>query len=202
MTRAHVPGPRALPRPTGGVLRAVRVAARGSLAVVVLLTVALAACGDDEADPGAEAAAGVAGVVAERLGTDVADVVVTCPEELDIEATPSFTCSVSVADAEPVDVPLSVASDGTVELQRAVVPTDAAETYLEGELAGPAEGDVDADCGEAPLLVADVGDDLSCEVVRAADGATRTVTVTVLGLDGTVRYRVEPAGTVAGSSPP
>jgi hypothetical protein len=177
-----------------------RTCARGSVALLTLA--ALAACGGDEVDPGVEAAAGVAGVVAERLGTDAADVAVTCPEDLDVEATPTFTCSVAVGDAEPVDVPLSVEKDGTVELRRAVVPTEAAEAYLEAELAGPAEGEVDADCGRAPLLVADVGDDLACEVVRTADGAVRAVTVTVLGLDGTVRYRVEAAGTVAGSSPP
>lgn len=162
-----------------------------------------AACGDDEApDPGQEAAAGVAAVVAERLDVEAQDVRVACPVGLDVEVTSTFTCSVAVPGADPVDLELSVAADGTVELQRAVVPTEAAEEYLVGELSGPAEGDVEVDCGEAPLLVADVDDDLRCEVVRVADGAVRSVVVTVLALDGTVRYRVEAPGSVAGPSPP
>ena len=163
-----------------------------AVVVAVIAPAVLAACGDDAVDPGAEAAAGVAAVVAERLDADAEAVAVTCPEDLDVEETPTFTCDVAVGDADAVEVPLSVAADGTVELQRAVVPTDAAEAYLATELAGPAEGEVRADCGDEPLLVADVGDDLTCEVVRSSDGAVRTVTVTVLGLDGTVRYRVEP----------
>lgn len=172
---------------------------RAALASVLLV----AACGDDEQpDPGEEAAVGVAAVVAERLNTAAGEVRVTCPRDLDVEVTPVFTCAVGVAGAEPVEVGLAVAADGTVELQRAVVPTEAAEQYLVGELAGPAEGDVEVDCGDAPLLVADVGDDLRCEVVRVADGAVRTVVVTVVALDGTVRYRVEAPGTVTGPSPP
>lgn len=169
---------------------------RATASAVAVASV-LAGCGEDPVDPGVEAAAGVAAVVAERLGADAGAVDVTCPEDLDVEASPSFSCSVAVAGARPVDLPLSVGADGAVELRRAVVPTDAAEAYLAQELAGPAEGEVRADCGEAPLLVADVGDELVCEVVRSADGAVRTVTVTVLALDGTVRYRVE-----AGPPPP
>jgi hypothetical protein len=82
------------------------------------------------------------------------------------------------------------------------VPTEAAEAYLVAELSTVAEGPVQVDCGVAPWLVADVGDDLRCEVVRGSDGAVLPVVVTVLALDGTVRYRVEPAGTAAGPSGP
>lgn len=167
---------------------------------VVALLVVATACGDDDADPAGEAAAGVAAVVSARLGAGAGAVIVTCPEDLVVEAGAQFACAVAVGGAEPVDVDLVVAVNGNVELRRAVVPTDAAEDYLVAELAGPAEGPVQADCGDAPLLVADVGDELRCEVVRSADGAVRTVAITVLALDGTVRYRVEPAGSVPGST--
>jgi hypothetical protein len=159
------------------------------LAFAVL--VAVGGCSEEKPDPAAEAAAGVKDVLVERLESDPDDVVVTCPEDLAVEPGVTFACAVRVAGADPVDIDLAVGADGTVELRRAVVPTAAAETYLVGELTGPAEGPVSADCGTAPLLVADVGDELRCEVVRADDGAVRTVTVTVLALDGTVRDRVE-----------
>jgi hypothetical protein len=175
---------------------------RGAVAVrlAASLAAAMVGCGDDQPDPAAEAAAGVAAVLRERLGPDAGEIVVTCPEDLPIETVAEFVCDVAVGDAEPVQVDLAVAADGTVRLRRAVVPTAAAEAYLVGELAGPAEGPVEVDCGAAPLLVADVGDPLRCEVVRTADGAVHGVVVTVLALDGTVRYDVEPAGPVAGSA--
>lgn len=169
-------------------LRGARAVAAAAAALVLA-----AGCGDDDADPVGEAADGVAAVVAERVGADAGDVDVACPEDTEVVAGAEFTCSVAVDGADAVDVPLGVDGTGTVELRRAVVPTEAAEAYLVGELTGPAEGPVTVDCGDEPLLVADVGDDLRCEVVRTADGAVRVVTLTVLGLDGTVRYRVEPA---------
>ena len=170
------------------------------VAVPLLAALAFAACGDEEVDPGAEAAAGVADVLAERLDAPTDDVAVTCPDDVSVEPGVDFVCAVAVADADPIDIDLAVGADGTIQLRRAIVPTEAAEAYLIAELTAPAEGPVTADCGSAPLLVADVGDDLRCEVVRASDGAVRTVTVTVLALDGTVRYRVEAAGTVPGSA--
>jgi hypothetical protein len=165
--------------------------------VVVLL---LAACGEEEPDPVAEAEAGVQAVLVERLDAEPEDVVVTCPAELEVAPGTTFACSVAVADADPIDVDLAVDADGVVELRRAVVPTAAAETYLEGELAGPAEGPVTVDCGDAPLLVADVGDELRCDVTRTDDGSIRPVVVTVLTLDGTVRYRVEAPTTTTTTS--
>ena len=172
-------------------------------ALLVVVVVLLAACGDDDADPGAEAEDGVAGVVAERLDAEAADITVTCPEDLEVEPGLDFTCEVAVQDAEPVDLDLTVADDGTVELRRAVIPTEAAESYLSEQLAPTAEGPVGADCGDEPLLVADVGDELRCEVTRESDGAVRPVVVTVLSLDGSVRYRVEaPTTTTATTTPP
>ena len=172
---------------------------RGAAALVV--AVVLGGCGDDEPpDPGAEAADGVAAVLAERLDTTPEEIAVTCPDDVAVDPGGEFVCQVAVAGAEPVELDLVVGADGTVELRRAVIPTQAAEAYLADELAGPAEGPVTAECGSAPLLVADVGDDLRCEVVRSSDGAVHAVTVTVLALDGTVRYRVEAAGAVPGAT--
>lgn len=169
----------------------------------VVLALVLTACGDsDEPDPGAEAEAGVRAVLVERLEAEPEDIVVTCPDELAVAPGTTFACSVAVGEADPVDVELAVGDDGIVELRRAVVPTTAAETYLEAELAGPAEGEVTVDCGDAPLLVADVGDALQCDVTRTDDGSTRPVVVTVLSLDGTVRYRVEAATTTTSTIAP
>lgn len=165
-------------------------------AAMVVATVAVAlggGCGDDEEpDPVAEAEVGIAAVVAERLDAKGTDVAVDCPAELELAPGTEFACAITVAGAEPVDVALAVTADGAVELRRAVIPTAAAEAYLAAELAGPAESPVEPDCGDTVLLVADVGDDLRCQVIRASDGSVYPVILTVLSLDGTVRYRVEP----------
>jgi hypothetical protein len=82
---------------------------------------------------------------------------------------------------------------------------EAVEAYLAAELAAPAEGPVDPDCGDDVLLVADVGDELRCTVVRSVDGVDRDVIVTVLGVDGTVRYQVQgptTTTTTATTTPP
>jgi hypothetical protein len=173
-----------------------------TLAGVVVLA-ALAACGDDDPppDPAAETEAGIRTVLAERLATDARDVAVRCPDDVEVVAGTAFTCSVAVAGAAPFDVDLGVADDGTVELRKAVIPTADAEAYLADKLAGPAEGPVVPDCGDAPVLVAAVGDELRCQVVRTGDGATSTVVLTVLGLDGNVRYRVEPVVTTTTALP-
>jgi hypothetical protein len=182
-------------------------AARAAL-LALAVVVAAAGCGATEAepDPIGEAEAGIAAVLAERLDVAEDEILVACPADLEVEVGTAFACAVTIGAADPVDVDLAVEADGTVELQRAVIPTDAVETYLAAELAGPAEGPVEPDCGEPPLLVADVGDELRCEVVRTADGAVRPVVVTVLALDGTVRYRVEapaaPTTTTATTAPP
>jgi hypothetical protein len=172
------------------------------LGAALVPVLALGACGDDEADPTAEATAGIAAVVAGRVGVAPTQVAVACPEELVVEAGVEFTCAVTIAEADPIDLDFAVTIEGVVELQRAVVPTADAETYLAGQLAGPAEGAVQVDCGEAPLLVADIGDQLRCDAVRP-DGTPHTVVVEILTLDGTVRYQVEPAnGATTTTAPP
>jgi hypothetical protein len=179
--------------------------AAGPVALVVLVALAAvgaAGCGDDEAtDPVAETEAGLRTVRAGRLATDAGDVAVRCPDDVEVVVGTAFTCSVAVAGAAPFDVDLGVADDGTVELRKAVIPTADAEAYLAEKLAGPAEGPVVPDCGDAPVLVAAVGDELRCQVVRTGDGATSTVVLTVLGLDGNVRYRVEPVVTTTTTVP-
>ena len=61
---------------------------------------------------------------------------------------------------------LEVGADGHATLTSAVIPTQAAEAYLAGELAGPAQSDVTVDCGDLALLIGAVGDALTCEAVR------------------------------------
>jgi len=170
-----------------------RAAAAGAAVLAVL-----AGCGEDGQTSAEEAEAGIAAAVGDRLrgaGDGSVAVVASCPEDLDIEEARTFRCEVTVEGGEPLAVDLAVDATGTVDLRQAVIPTDAAEDYLAGELATPAEGPVTVDCGDAPLLVADVGDEVTCDVVRDADGAARTVVVTVLTTDGTVRYEVRGATT-------
>jgi hypothetical protein len=97
-----------------------------------LVLLAAAGCGDDAADATEEAELGVAEVVGDRLGAAAGEVEVVCPDDLEAEPGTEFTCVVAVGGSAPVEVSLAVAGDGTVELQRAVVPTEAAEAYLTG----------------------------------------------------------------------
>ena len=169
-------------------------------AAVVLLVVAIAACGDGQ-DVVAEAETGVATVLAERLGVPVSAITVTCPEDLQLDPGVAFSCGVVLAgDGEStseVTIDLAVADDGTVELQRAVIPVDAAEAYLAAELEPTAEGPVTVDCGADRVLVRSVGESFDCTATRTADGVQFHTIVDVTAVDGTVNYRVERTTTTA-----
>lgn len=158
-----------------------------------VLSLGLAACGDDGPSAVEEAEAGIADVVARRLGAAAGHVVAACPDDAAVEPGVTLRCQVVVGGDAPVTLDLAVGDDGGVDLQHAVIPTAAAEAYLARELATAAEGPVSPDCGDTALLVAAVGDQLRCSVVRQSDGAVRSVVVTVLSNDGTVRYLVEAA---------
>ena len=121
----------------------------------------------------------------------------TCPDDADLAEGATLDCDVAVDGGEAQRVALEVGADGHATLTSAMIPTQAAEAYLVGELAGPAQSDVTVDCGDLALLIGAVGA-FTCEAVRASDGAAFDVTVEVGALDGTVRYRVE---TTTTSSP-
>ena len=167
--------------------------------VVVLLAVA-SGCGDDQ-DVVGEAETGIAAMLADRLDTPVSSIAVTCPEDLVLEPGRSFSCGVRVDTGAPatadVQIELAVADDGTIGLQRAVIPADAARDYLAQELAPTAEGPVAVDCGPDRLLVRSVGESFECIATRAADGVQFRVIVDVIAVDGTVDYRVERTTTTA-----
>jgi Domain of unknown function (DUF4333) len=172
----------------------------------VAVVAALGACGDDGHDVATEAEAGVAAVLAERLDVPIASIGVTCPEDLDPEPGDTFTCDVSVTDdptaASAVAIELAVSDDGTIELQRAVIPTAAARDYLTQALGPTAEGPVSVDCGPQALLVRSVGESFDCTATRTADGVQFRVVVNVVAVDGTVDYRVERTTTTAAPTTP
>lgn len=179
-----------------------RAQAVAAVATVVVAGVALAACGDD-GDPTGEAEAGVAAVLAERLAVPISDLQVTCPEDLDLEPGATFGCEILVrGDAAGVTLDLAVADDGTIELQRAVIPADAAEEYLAAELAPTAEGPVSVDCGAQRLLVRSVGETFECTATRSADAVAFHVVVDVTAVDGSVHYRVERTTTTTAATTP
>jgi hypothetical protein len=98
-------------------------------------------------------------------------------------------------------VPFAIGEAGSVSPAVAVIPTAAVERYLATELATAAEAGVDVDCGEAPLVVHDVGETFACTVVRSSDGASFDVTVEVRSLDGSVTYTVAATTTTATTVP-
>lgn len=167
---------------------------RGLAALAVALLVAGCDSGPTPVD---EAEAAIAGLVAARVDADVEDVVAACPDDATLEAGTELTCTVAVDGEQPVEVAFVFGDEegSPAELRRAVIPTADAETYLAGELEVAAEGPVELDCGTGSLLVRNVGGTFRCRVERVADGAEFTVTVTVVGLDGTVRHRVDPTTT-------
>ena len=167
------------------------------------VAVLVAGCGSE--DRVAEAEVGIAAALAERLEVD--DVVVTCPDDAELEDGSSLACDVAVGGAEPQPVPFSIGDGGTVSPSAAVIPTAAVEAYLASELATAAEGEVDADCGDAPLLVHEVGSTFECTAERLTDGALFEVTVEVRSVDGSVTYTVATTtttttATTVGAAPP
>lgn len=159
----------------------------------------LGACSEPQ-DRVGDAEAGIADAFAERLAVE--DVVVTCPDDAELESGTDLACEVSVGGAEPQPVAFAVGEGGAVSPAVAVIPTAAVEEYLAVELATAAEGAVEVDCGDAPLAVHDVGGTFPCEVVRASDGAAFDVTVEVRSLDGSVTYTVAATTTTAPPPPP
>ena len=162
----------------------------------------LAACGDEEVDRVGEAEAGIATALGERLGADVAGVTVACPDDASLEAGTSLACEVTVGDGTAQDVSFTIGEAGVVSPTEAVIPTAAVETYLAEELATPAESAVEVDCGEATLVVHDVGGTLTCTAVRSADGVAFDVIVEVRSLDGSVTYTVVATTTTTAPPPP
>lgn len=160
--------------------------ARRVRAVAAALLALAAACSDD--DRVGDAERGIAEVLAERL--DVDDVTVSCPEDAALDAGTTVACDVVVGGAEPQPVPFAIGDGGAVSPAVAVIPTSAVEDYLATELAVAAEGAVEADCGDAPLVVHDVGETFACTVERTSDGAAFDVSVEVRSIDGSVTYTV------------
>lgn len=155
----------------------------GALAIVVVL---IGGCSDD--DRVGEAEAGIAEVFADRL--DVADVTVRCPDDAALESGSDLSCEVSVGRSDPQAIAFAIGEEGSVSPTVAVIPTTAVEGYLASELATSAGGEVEVDCGDAPLVVHDVGGTFSCDAVRTSDGVGFDVAVEVRSLDGSVTYTV------------
>lgn len=151
-----------------------------------------------------EAEAAIAALVAERVPVEESSVTASCPDDATFLAGTELACDVLVGDDDPVEVLFAFGPEAgaPAELRRAVIPTEAAEEHLAGQIQVSAEGPVEVDCGDQTLLVREVGGTFRCQVVRSSDGAVFDVSVTVLGLDGTVRHRVEPTTTTTTTLPP
>lgn len=157
-----------------------------AVVAVVALTAAGAGCGDDDRDSRAEDA--VRQLVAARAQVDIDEVAVSCPSAVDDGRT--ATCAVTVGGDE-LAVPVRARGDVLAPVD-AVIGTQTAAEYLEGELATAAEGEVDVDCGDVALVVRPVGESFVCAAERLSDGQRFDVEVEVVSPDGEVRYEVVP----------
>lgn len=158
------------------------------------------ACGGG-ADRVGEAEQGIASALGARLGDDAAEVEVSCPDDAVLDPGATLACEVAIGDGAPQPVPFAIGDAGAVSPAVAVIPAAAVERYLAAELATAAETGIEADCGEAPLLVHDVGETFVCAVVRSSDGTRFDVTVEVRSLDGSVAYTVAATTTTATTAP-
>jgi hypothetical protein len=167
------------------VLVDIEFAADGSVSVVGVEVLELAG-----GDPDVEDA--VAGVVADQLGAtaDPSEVDATCPGADDPQPGDEVRCRVTVGGGASLPVDFTVGDDGGLVLETAVLGREEVEAFLVAELAGPAEGDVEVDCGDEPVLAAPVDDVLLCGAVRSADGAGFDVVVRVRSVDGELAYEV------------
>ena len=160
---------------------------RTNAAAAVVFAALAAGCGGG--GRGDEARQQLAVALADRLDVPANQIAVTCPAGSNFDAGDAVTCQVAVDGDEPIVLALRVEDDGTVALGEAVMPTAAVESFLGGELAGPAEGPVVVDCGAGALIVAPVGERFECLATRT-DRQSFTVSVVVVDVDGTVRYEV------------
>lgn len=163
--------------------------AAGAAGVLLLA----AACG--EADRVERAEDGIGAVIADRLGVDGGDVDVRCPADAALDPGATLTCEVEVVGADPQPVGFVVTGDGEIALGSAAVPTEAAEAFLVDTLATSAGVPVSVDCGEAPLIVREVGDTFSCTVTRSSDGSVFAATVRAVSVGGELEFQVVPGPT-------
>src|SRR5690606_32335909 len=135
----------------------------------------------------------VAALLAARLGGPAP--AVTCPgAPPEPEPGDRVRCRVDLdaGGVGPTEVALHVDDHGALVLDTGVFDRADVEAFLAGELSGTAEGDVEVRCGEADVLVAPVGERLTCEAERLDDGAPFDVLVRVEGADGELSYEVRP----------
>jgi hypothetical protein len=119
-------------------------------------------------------------VVVEGVSVDAAD----CPNQVDRGAGGSFICTVTVDGQDLAVRVVQVDDDGTVRFEQQQVVFDANQVAIDvaAEMGRELGQPVTATCGSSPLIVADEGELVRCDVVDE-NGTTLAVDAEV-GDDG------------------
>jgi hypothetical protein len=162
--------------------------------VAVVLSLGLAACGDEETSPDSSAApppdsAEIESQIKDELSTDATKVSsAKCPSEIEAAAGSTFDCSVSWANGAngKVEVTARGANRFTYEpVPGSVkVPGATVEASLEQELESEGAPGAQANCPDT--IIVKVGTTVTCELSGAGGTAGGTVTYTFESVDGTV----------------
>ena len=162
-----------------------RPARPASATLLVLTTLALAACGDSTIDS-AKGERFIRGVVVEQVGARVATV--DCPDDVETKKGATFTCTVSGTDGSKGDVLVTQRDDdGNVRVNAPFLHVREAEGVMSEQIAKQAKvDDVTVACPE--IVVVRKSALFRCKAT--SEGKTRDVSARLTDGQGRFRYRL------------
>jgi hypothetical protein len=149
--------------------------------LVVLVSVA-AGCSSDKTISASDAEAKLRSTQESKVG-DFKLGKASCPDGIEVEDGKTFTCTLEIGDVKaPYTVTLSKTDTDHPRYRfkptKAIIPVASVEGFLQEQLNDSADG-VQIDCSQGPkeIILADVGDRITCKLALGDQRDTATVQV-------------------------
>ena len=129
----------------------------------------------------------------EKKSPDLAVGEATCPEEVDVEETETFECTVEIEGVEaPYEVTLTKDPDGEsgefhFEAAKPIIDVSIVEDFIRSRLNEQSAG-AEVSCGDAAVLVTEVGATFDCTVSDDERGS-ETVVMVVKNIEDDVGFQ-------------
>jgi hypothetical protein len=166
------------------------------VAVVLTAAIALAACGVSPRRTldAHSVASQVTTELVQQYHLSASLISVRCPSGIPVVDGQAFICNATL-DGESLSIDGQVTSSSgryTVKPAAAVIVVAHAESVLESDIAAAIHAPTTVACAHRTVLVVAAGGSFAC--TATIHGAHRAVTVTVVDLQGNVRYSLAPPG--------